>query len=98
MEQVLFQTLNEGHDKYTKLVSLDQEETEKLCGQLATPILLRPSETNICLRSRKICFDTFSQCSLTRIRLCSIPPVVVELRCERQSQWVLNSLSVSKLI
>src|SRR5215471_8016815 len=96
MEQVLFPTPNEARDKSMRLVSLDQGETERLFELLLTPSLLRLSETNICPRSLRPCFDTFSECSLTRIRLCSIPPVVVELRCGQQSQWVLSSLSDSK--
>src|SRR5215471_10940804 len=92
MAQVSFLILKEDPGKSTRLVSLDQKETERLFELLQTHTRHLQSEISICPKNQKPCSDFSSECSLTRIRSFSTPRVVVELHCERLSQWVLNSL------
>src|SRR5215813_7336503 len=90
MAQESSQTPNEDQDKSTRHAYLDHEEIVRLFALLLMRTVPQRSETNICLKNPNLFCATSSGCSLTRIQLCLIPPVAVEVRCERLSQSVLS--------
>src|SRR5215831_2809398 len=98
MALVSFLTPSGVHDSSMRPASSEVEGIVKLFGQLLTHMLLQQSVISICPKSRNLCSATSSGCSWTRIQLCSTPPVVVEVRCERLSQWAQNTFSGSTVM
>src|SRR5215468_767125 len=91
-----FLILNEAPDRSMRPVFSEVGETVKLFEQflMLTTHLQYGSVT--CLRNPSRCCDTSSGCSLTRILLCSIPHLVLEVRCERLNRLVPGTSSASK--
>src|SRR5262245_17504975 len=83
-----FQILNEAPDKSTRPVFLAPEATARLFELSLTLTVPQQSTNATCLRNPSQCCVTSSECSSTRILLCSIPHVVVEVHCERLNRWV----------
>src|SRR6185295_16446744 len=89
------QTPNEGPAVYTKRLSLDQEETARLCARLLIHFGSQANDRPICRSNQALCSSALSACSSTEIQLCSTQPVVLEVRCARLRQAVLDMLLVS---
>src|SRR5215471_13546311 len=85
MALVSFLILREDPDKSMKRVYLDHGETVRLFGRFLTLMERLRVENVICQRNPSQCCGTSLECSVTKILLCSTPPVVLEVRCERLS-------------
>src|SRR5262245_17468085 len=96
MSLVSFLILKEVPDKSMKPAFSGAEATARLFELLLTLTPLQQFGTSTCLRNPSQCCDTSSTCSSIRILLCSTPPVVLEVPCERLSRLVRSMCSGSR--
>src|SRR5215831_6302800 len=97
MAKVSFQTQSAVQGKSTKVVSLGQEETERLLELLPMLIARLRSGTLTCRRNRNQCCGISSKCWSMKTRFYSTLPVVVEVHCEQLSLLMQNTALGSKL-